>query len=313
VTTGSHSLFQRVDVRFVGINVNAADAHKLSATPIVADAREAIAGLEAELNGWSSSSGYGDDVRARRASWLSDVEANIAPREGEEIGQGEVLRVINDVLGEGDWIVAAAGWQPGDLLKLWDTPAGSFTHIEFGFSCMGHEIPAGLGIRMHEGPEHEVVVVVGDGGYLMNPTELVTSVQEGLKLIVVILDNGGYQSINRLARDLTGSSIGNEFRRRRDGSRILDGDRLRIDYVANARSMGCESALAADGDTLRSELQAAVDRKETTVIVCQTEPHRTLLSSGAFWDLGVPEVATDPATVHLAEQHLTRRQVQRHY
>ena len=141
-TTGSHSLFQHPDVRFIGLNVNAADAHKLSATPVVADAREALGGrCAAQLAGWPRlrpRSGARSWRRGRRTSPRTSQ-----PRAGEPLGQGEVLRVINETVAPGDWVVAAAGWQPGDLLKLWEAPAGTFSHLEFGFSCMGHEIPAG--------------------------------------------------------------------------------------------------------------------------------------------------------------------------
>jgi 3D-(3,5/4)-trihydroxycyclohexane-1,2-dione acylhydrolase (decyclizing) len=299
-TTASHSLFQHPGVRFVGINVNSADAHKLSATPVVADAREALDALAHELSGWSSAAGYAESVRAARAAWDAELEADLTPRDGERIGQGAVLRTINRSVRAGDWVVAAAGWQPGDLLKLWKTPRGSFTHIEFAFSCMGHEIPAGLGIRMHDGDEGEVIVVIGDGTYLMNPTELVTSVQEGLKLTVVVLDNGGYQSINALALGNTGASAGNEFR-------------VEVDYVANARSMGCHALAAETPDELAAALAEARTADRTTVVVCPTEPGRSLLPAGAFWDLGVPYVSTDPATQRLVAEHLERSAAQRHY
>jgi 3D-(3,5/4)-trihydroxycyclohexane-1,2-dione acylhydrolase (decyclizing) len=196
----------------------------------------------------------------------------------------------------GDWVVAAAGWQPGDLLKLWNAPPGSFTHIEFAFSCMGHEIPAGIGIRMREGDDPEVIVVIGDGTYLMGPTELVTAVEERLKLTVVVLDNAGYRSIAALA---DGAAPGNAFQ-------------TPVDYVANARSMGCAAILAATADELRDALAAARGGDATTVIVCPTEPGRSLLSSGAFWDLGVPEVAEDEALSRRTADHLEARAAQRY-
>jgi 3D-(3,5/4)-trihydroxycyclohexane-1,2-dione acylhydrolase (decyclizing) len=293
-TTGSHSLFQDAAVRFVAINVNAADAHKLSAAPVVADAREALDALRDALTGWTAPGG---NIGAAVARWAADVADDVAPIEGEPLGQGEVLRTINATVKAGDWVVAAAGWQPGDLLKLWTVPPGSFTHLEFAFSCMGHEIPAGLGIRMREGPEPEVIVVIGDGTYLMGPTELVTSVEERLKLTVVVLDNAGYRSIARLA---DGAAPGNAFE-------------APVDYVANARSMGCAAALARTADELHAALAAARAGEETTVIVCPTEPGRSLLSSGAFWDLGVPEVATDERVRQRTAKHLEARAAQRYY
>jgi 3D-(3,5/4)-trihydroxycyclohexane-1,2-dione acylhydrolase (decyclizing) len=170
---------------------------------------------------------------------------------------------------------------------------------------MGHEIPAGLGIRMHEGPDPEVLVVIGDGTYLMNPTELVTAVQERLKVTVVVLDNGGYQSISRLAVASTGTTIGNEFRTR-------DGDPLEVDYVANAQSMGCDAHFARTREELAAALDAARAGDRATVIVCPTEPGRSLPSAGAFWDLGVPEVAADETTRALTAAHLERRSAQRY-
>jgi 3D-(3,5/4)-trihydroxycyclohexane-1,2-dione acylhydrolase (decyclizing) len=292
-TTGSHSLFQDPGVRFVAINVNAADAYKLSATPVVADAREALDALAEALAGWSAPA---SDPAGAVARWRADLEADVAPRRGERMGQGEVLRTLNEDIRAGDWVVAAAGWQPGDLLKLWDTPGGSFTHLEFAFSCMGHEIPAGLGIRLREGDGGEVVVVIGDGTYLMSPTELVTAVQERLKLTVVVLDNGGYQSINALAGE---GSVRSDFE-------------APVDFVANARSMGCEAVLATTADELRDALVAAHRGDATTVIVCPTERGRFLLPSGAFWDLGMPEVAADAATRRRSADHVEARLAQRH-
>jgi 3D-(3,5/4)-trihydroxycyclohexane-1,2-dione acylhydrolase (decyclizing) len=293
-TTGSHSLFQDPGVRFVAINVDAADAYKLAAAPVVGDAREALEALRRELTGWTAPGG---NIGAAVARWTADLDDDVAPIEGERLGQGEVLRVVNDSVKAGDWVVAAAGWQPGDLLKLWIVPPGSFTHIEFAYSCMGHEIPAGLGIRMHEGDGPEVIVVTGDGTYLMAPTELVTAVEAGLKLTVVVLDNAGYRSIARLA---DGASPGNAFE-------------APVDYVANARSMGCDAVLAATAAAMRDALATARAGEGTTVIVCPTEPGRALLSSGAFWDLGVPEVAEAEAVRRRTAEHLEARAAQRYY
>jgi 3D-(3,5/4)-trihydroxycyclohexane-1,2-dione acylhydrolase (decyclizing) len=279
----------------------------------VADAREALEALRGELTGWSAPASHCERARERVVRWRADLHADVAARNGEPMGQGEVLQTVQDAVRGGDWVVAAAGWQPGDLLKLWETPPGSHTHIEFAFSCMGHEIPAGLGIRMHEGPRPEVFVVIGDGTYLMNPTELVTAVQEGLKLTVVVLDNGGYQSINRLAVGNTGAGMGNEFRRRGADGRAPNGEPLAVDFAANARSMGCVARTAASTAELRAALDDARAGDDTTVIVCPTAPGRSLLGAEAFWDLGVPEAAADPATQALAAEHLRLRASQRHH
>jgi 3D-(3,5/4)-trihydroxycyclohexane-1,2-dione acylhydrolase (decyclizing) len=317
-TTGSHSLFQNPNVRFLAINVNAADAHKVSATPVVADAREALAALAARAARMPGTAGTArPDFRSSRETsaeaWQAELSEAIRQKPGQPMPQGLVLGTINEAVQAGDWVVAAAGWQPGDLLKLWRTPPDTFTHIEFGFSCMGHEIPAGLGIRMYVGAEPQVFVVIGDGTYLMNPTELVTAVQERLKLTVVVLDNGGYQSISRLAREKTGSSAGNEFRFRSADGRSPTGPPVTVDFVANAASYGCASVLAQDAEELAEALVRSRSYDGTTVIVCPTEPAGALPSAGAFWDIGVPEVASDLASVEAATEHRRAARRQRYY
>ena len=311
-TTGSHSLFADPGVRFVGVNVNAADAHKLSAAPVVADAREALDALRERLG---RPAGDGDRAAAVRAAverWDAAVEADLAVTDAR-LRQGQVLRALNGTAGAGDWVVAAAGWQPGDLLNLWKTPPGGFTHIEFAFSCMGHEIPAGLGIRLREPGAGEVFVVIGDGTYLMHPSELLTAIQERVKLTVLVLDNGGYQSINRLALGSTGRTPGNEFRARGASGLSPDGGPVPVDFVSNARSMGCEAVLAEDLTQLEAALGAARASTTTTVIVCPIEPDGALLPAGAFWDLGVPEVAADATTQRLTDEHVAQRAQQRSY
>lgn len=312
-TTGSLSLFQHPDVKFVGINVCASDAYKMGATAIVADAREALQALQSELAGRTPATAYGDEVEALVARWRTDVDADLAPREGAPLGQGEVLRAINQTARAGDWVVAAAGWQPGDILKLWETPAGSFTHIEFAFSCMGHEMPAGLGVRLHQGPDGEVLVVVGDGTFVMAPTELVTAAQEDLKITVVVLDNGGYQSINSLAVGNTGIGVGNEFRRRGANGRLPDGEPVSIDIAPMAAAMGCRGVAAGSLKELRDELKAAREGSTTTVIVVPTAADRPVIGGGAFWDLGVPEISADHGTQCLTTEFLERRRAQRSY
>jgi 3D-(3,5/4)-trihydroxycyclohexane-1,2-dione acylhydrolase (decyclizing) len=311
-TTGSHSLFAHPDVRFVSINVNPSDAAKLSAVPVVADAREGLDALCAEV-GEIRREEYRQELAERKDRWRSDLNHDLAPRLGEAMGQGEVLSVLNEHVQAGDWVVAAAGYQPGDLLKLWEVPAGSHSHIEFGFSCMGHEIPAGLGIRMHNGPEGEVLVVIGDGTFLMNPTELFTAVQEQLKLTVVVLDNGGYQSINHLALANSGSGSGNEFRARTADGRSPDGPLVAVDFPMAARSMGAQAVTAGTPAQLRAALAEARASDHTTVIVCPTAANRPLLGSESFWDLGVPEVTDDRAAAELFETHRVRALSQRHH
>jgi 3D-(3,5/4)-trihydroxycyclohexane-1,2-dione acylhydrolase (decyclizing) len=298
-TTGSHSVFQHPDVRFVGMNVCAADACKLSATPLVADARLALAALAAEAPRVTSA--YRDEVEAARAVWERDLAADLSADDAGGLSQGEVYATVNAAARAGDWVVAAAGWAPGDVLKAWQVVPGSRAHVEFGFSCMAHEIPSALGIRMHDGDAGEIFVLVGDGTYLMGASELLTSVQEQWKLTVVVLDNGAYGSIDALARGKSGASIGNEFI-------------ARTDFAANAESFGCVGRRADDTATLAAALREAREGETTTVIHCPTRPDRPLLDTGVFWDLGVPEAATDAQARALAEAHVdARKRSQRRY
>lgn len=310
-TTGSHSLFQDPNVRFVGVNVCAADAHKLGALPVVADARLALVELERGLAGYSAA--HGDAIRSARAEWESAIDADLAPRSDEGMAQAHVYRALNETVRAGDWLVAAAGSPPGDLLKLWRVTPRSFAHIEFAYSCMGHEIPAALGIRMASTDAGEVFVVIGDGTYLMANTELVTAIQEGLKVTVVLLVNHGYQSIHGLQRATTGTSFGNEFRHRDPGTSAPDGSYLEVDYAANAASLGCAAVDVFDVDGLRAALASAREEPRSSVIACHVEPLRALPSAGAFWDLGVPQASTDERVRRLAREHLERARKQRSY
>ncbi|MGH2948708.1 MAG: thiamine pyrophosphate-dependent enzyme, partial [Solirubrobacteraceae bacterium] len=310
-TTASHSLFQDPGVRFVGVNVCAADARKLAAVPVVADARLALAEIERGLAGYRAE--RGEAVRSARAKWEAAFDADLEPRPGEGMTQGQVYRALNDEVRRGDWLVAAAGSPPGDLLKAWSVTPGSFAHLEFAYSCMGHEIPAGLGIRMARADAGEIFVVIGDGTYLMANTELVTACQEGLKVTVLVLVNHGYQSIHGLQRASVGASFGNEFRHRRPGASAPDGEVVEVDYAANAASLGCAATTVSDLDGLRSALATA--RKETRpfVIACHVEPLRALLGGGAFWDLGVPRASGEDAVRRLASEHVERARRQRPY
>src|SRR5262249_43283430 len=191
--TGSQSCFRHPEVRFVSVNVCGHDAFKQGAMPILADAREALRALrqEADGAGLRAASDDRDEIAAARREWDEKVRREVyAHHDGEAMSQGELIGVLNREAQPGDTVIAAAGGAPGDLLKLWDASGGRACHIEFGYSCMGYEIPAGLGVRMAQ-VDGEVYVLIGDGTYLMNPTELVTAVQEGLKITVVLSENHG--------------------------------------------------------------------------------------------------------------------------
>jgi 3D-(3,5/4)-trihydroxycyclohexane-1,2-dione acylhydrolase (decyclizing) len=228
------------------------------------------------------------------------------------MSQGQLIQVLNEEAKEGDSIVAAAGSPPGDLHKLWDVTGDRKCYLEFGFSCMGFELPAGLGIRMAQ-PAGEVYVFIGDGTYFMNPTELLTAMQEGLKVTVVISENHGFQVIRQLQMARAGRSFGNEFRAR-DEDGMLDGEYLKFDIAANAASMGARVWNVATPEDFRKAIQEARSEKRSCAIVVETEKHRYLPGSNVWWDIAPAEVSTDDVTQRLREEYEdARRRLQRFY
>jgi 3D-(3,5/4)-trihydroxycyclohexane-1,2-dione acylhydrolase (decyclizing) len=315
--TGSQSCFNNADVRFISLNVTSRDAHKQGALPILADAREGLRALASAgaKAGVKPRASYVEEIAGLKTQWKQQLIQEIyQPAPGEAMSQGQLIGILNDEAKAGDTIIAAAGSPPGDLHKLWDVSGGAACHLEFGYSCMGYEIPAGLGVRMAQ-PQGEILVLIGDGTYLMNPTELVTANQEGLKITVVISENHGFQCIRQLQMGRAGHSFGNEFRTRDMKSKRLEGEFVPIDFARNAESMGARAWSANTPEELRQALRQAREEKGACVIVVQTEKYRYLPGSGVWWDVAPAEVSQDPVTQKLrAEYEEGRRKLQRfHY
>lgn len=302
-TTGSHSAFQNPDIRFISINVCSHDAFKLGALPIIADAREALRDLIEACQGSRPNPSWMATVHEAREEWNQCVQSEILiDRPGEAMSQGQLIHILNEEAQSGDTIVAAAGTPPGDLHKLWDASGGRNCHLEFGFSCMGYEIPAALGVRMAQ-PDGEVVVLLGDGTYLMNPTEIVTAMQESLKITVVIAENHGYQAIRQLQMARAGRSFGNEFRAREASSGRLDGEYLTIDFAQNAESLGARVWKASTADQMRTALREARAERGPCAVIVETEKHRYLPGSGVWWDVAPSEVTNDSLTQDIRKQY----------
>ncbi|HEX4132306.1 MAG TPA: 3D-(3,5/4)-trihydroxycyclohexane-1,2-dione acylhydrolase (decyclizing) [Pirellulales bacterium] len=315
--TGSQSCFNHPRVRFISINVCGHDAYKQGALPIVADARLALGVLReaATVAGVRPRAAYLEEIAAARKQWTDTLEREaFAPHPGEAMSQAELIRTLNQSARAGDTVIAAAGGAPGDLLKTWDTTGGRTCHLEFGYSCMGYEIPAGLGVRLAQ-DSGEVYVLIGDGTYLMNPTELMTALQENLKITVVVSENHGYQCIRRLQMWRTGVAFGNEFRERDSQSNRLEGEYVAIDIAKNAESFGARTWNVRTTDELREALADARQERRTCVIVVETEKHRNLPGGGVWWDVSPAEVSVDPTTQKLqAEYQRDRARLQRfHY
>ena len=315
-TTASRTAFNDPDVRFVNVNVGSPDAAKHAGVAVHADAREALTALTAALSGWSV-----DDARRQRtaelaAEWEATVERAYHPEvpsagEGGRLTQNEVIGVVNEVSAPRDVVVCAAGSMPGDLHKMWRTRDRKGYHVEYGYSCMGYEIPGGIGISMAS-PDRDVFVMVGDGSYLMMPTELVTAVQEGVKVIVVLVQNHGFASIGALSEQLGSQRFGTRYRYRSSSGR-LDGDVLPVDLAANAASLGVDVLHAEDGPSLEAALRKAKASDRATVVHVETDPLVDAPSSESWWDVPVSAVSELESTRTARAEYDRWKAVQRPY
>ncbi|HET6634999.1 MAG TPA: 3D-(3,5/4)-trihydroxycyclohexane-1,2-dione acylhydrolase (decyclizing) [Streptomyces sp.] len=300
-TTASGTLFAHPGVRFTGLNIAPFDAHKLAARPLVADARAGLEALTEALRGHRVDAGYAAEYAEGRDRWARTVEAAYAADPAARPTQTQVLGVLDEVVGEEDVVINAAGSMPGDLHKLWRARSRRQYHLEYGYSCMGYEIPAALGVRM-AAPDRPVWALVGDGTYLMNPTELVTAVQEGLGITVVLLQNHGYASIGGLSHETGGEGFGTAYRHR-DADGGFTGEPLPVDLGANAASLGVDVLRAATVDELRDALRTARASQRPTCVYVETDPKPTAPPPAAWWDVPVAETAQRPAAREARERY----------
>jgi 3D-(3,5/4)-trihydroxycyclohexane-1,2-dione acylhydrolase (decyclizing) len=304
-TTASRTAFQDDGVRFVNINVAAFDAGKHSGLSVVADAREALTALTDALDGWSVSRSYRRRQGSLWKGWDAQVDAAYDPPRSVTkklapglLTQGEVLGCVNEQTDPRDVVLCAAGSMPGDIHKLWRVRDRKAYHVEYGYSCMGYEVPASIGIKLAD-PSREVFAMVGDGGYLMMPTELVTAVQERVKVVVVLVQNHGFHSIGSLSESLGSQRFGTRYRMRGEASHRLDGDFVPVDLAANARSLGCHVIEVHS----RVELEAAIAQARAwpqdggpVVIHVETDPFVHAPDGDSWWDVPVSEVSSLTST-----------------
>lgn len=311
-TTASKTAFQHPDVRFIGINVSAFDAHKMHGMPLIGDARATLDALKA-IEGQTHASGVRDafrtEVRNLSAAWNEAVDQLTAPDDSHQLTQAQMIGAVNAAAHSSDVVVCAAGGMPGDLLKLWRTRDPKGYHVEYGYSCMGYEIAGALGVKM-AAPDREVFVMVGDGSYLMLHTEIVTSIQEGQKLIIVLVDNGGFRCIRDLQTSSGSPSFGNELRFRDPATGRLDGEYVAIDFVRNAQSLGAIARSAATINELRSALALAKRDNRTSVVVVPLSSQEAVPSFESWWDVPIAEVSGQESirTARADYEHAVTRQ-----
>ncbi|MCE3554676.1 3D-(3,5/4)-trihydroxycyclohexane-1,2-dione acylhydrolase (decyclizing) [Pseudonocardia sp. RS11V-5] len=294
-TTASRTAFQNPDVRFVNVNVAPIDAVKHSGASIVADARETLEALLPLLDGYSVASAYTERYTALDAEWTATVKAVYEPEvpangAGGLLTQNEVIGMVNELSDPRDVVVCAAGSMPGDLHKLWQTRDAKGYHVEYGYSCMGYEVAGGLGVRM-ACPDRDVFVMVGDGSYLMMATELATAVQEGLKVITVLVQNHGFASIGSLSESLGSQRFGTKYRYRSAETGRLDGDVLPLDLAANAESFGIRVIRTKTPSDFAAAIAEAKAAPDSTVIYVETDPLIGAPDSQSWWDVPVSEIS----------------------
>ena len=290
-TTASKTQFQNPGVKFISINVSPFDAGKHSALMLVGDAKATLERLNQMLSekAYSVSPDYGETIQNLISEWHKECDRIFSPGNGEKVSQGELIGILNEFMTDEDTLVCAAGSLPGDLHKLWRAENCDQYHMEYGYSCMGYEIAGGLGVRFAK-EEGDVFVMVGDGSYLMMHTEIVTSLQEDKKLIIILVDNHGYGSIDGLSKSLGSMGFGNKLRRRDPKTGKLTGDFLEIDFVENVISLGAEGIRAGTREEFDSALKKARGNKKTTAIIIELEPS-DVPGYESWWDVPIAEVS----------------------
>lgn len=319
-TTASRTVFQDPDVRFVNVNVASFDAYKHGTQlPVVADAREALLALRDALGGFRVDESYASRIAELNREWDAAVDAAFAPSGSDLPGQPEIIGAVQAASAPEDVVVQAAGSLPGDLHKLWRVRDPLGYHVEYAFSCMGYEIAGGLGVKrgaLADGSDRDVIVMVGDGSYLMLHTELVTAVAEGIKLIVVLIQNHGYASIGHLSETVGSERFGTWYRELDPVARNFQGDAiLPVDLAANARSYGIDVIEIEPEphaiDRLSEAIATAKASDRSTLIHIDSDPLIYAPAGEGWWDVPVPEVSTLASTQRARDEYLEQRAAQR--
>jgi 3D-(3,5/4)-trihydroxycyclohexane-1,2-dione acylhydrolase (decyclizing) len=316
-TTASKTAFQNPQVRFVNINVADFDAHKHAGLALVGDARATLEALSEALTGYEAEAEYREQSTQASKEWDREVERLYTLDHGPLLAQSIVIGAVNSFSDPADVVVCAAGSMPGDLHKLWRTRDPKGYHVEYGYSTMGYEIAGGLGVKMAD-PSREVYVMCGDGSYLMMNSEIVTSIQEGYKLTIVLVDNSGFASIGALSRSVGSQGFGTQYRYRKNGSLGLDteeetGEMLPVDLANNAESLGAHVIRAEDISGMNDALTEAKDVDRTVVIYVPVDRYEGVPDYGAFWDVPVAEVSEMESVVAARKEYAANKQAERRY
>jgi 3D-(3,5/4)-trihydroxycyclohexane-1,2-dione acylhydrolase (decyclizing) len=311
-TTASKTAFQNPNVRFININVAEFDAFKHAALPLVSDARVALEELATAVGNYHVDATYAGQIEKYRDEWEEEVDRLYHLGHTPLPSQSEVIGVVNEFSRPEDVMVCAAGSLPGDLHKLWRTRNPKQYHLEYGYSCMGYEIAGGLGIKMAD-PSRDVYVMVGDGSYLMLAQEIITSIQEGYKLIVVLVNNEGHSSIGGLSRATGAQGFATRFRYRNEETGELEGDFLPVDLAANAASLGAKVIEATTLQSLKAALHEAREAAHTTVVKIDVDYDQQVPRYESWWDVPIAQVSEVDTAQKAYEAYESDKQKERYF
>jgi len=315
-TSSSKTAFQNPDVRFVNINVAEFDAYKHSALPLIADARVTLEELMGLLEGYHVEKDYQKKAQQLHKEWQEEVDRIYAIRNKPLPSQGELIGVVNELSEPDAVMINAAGSLPGDLHKLWRTRHSKNFHLEYGYSCMGYEIAGGLGVKMAE-PQREVIVMVGDGSYLMLCNEIVTSIQEGYKLIIVLMDNQGFKSIGGLSRSLGQEGFGTLYafpiNNKLPDDTSAKVEALPVNLAMNARGLGAHVFECKSYDDFVEAFKESKKTERTTVICVQNDRYVGVPGYESWWDVPVAEVSEMDSVQKARKEWEQNRKLERFY
>lgn len=311
-TTASKSIFKNPDVRFININISEFDAFKHAALPVIGDAKATLEELAGLLDNHEVTANYRQHIADINKAWDDEVTQIYADGNSTvpPIDQAVVIGTLNSFMDDRDVMINASGSAPGDLHKLWRATDPKNFHLEYGFSCMGYEIAAGLGAKMAD-PSREVYVLCGDGGYLMNNHEIVTAIQEGVRFTILLLNNNGYASIGGLSESIGSERFGTMYKYRENETGQLSGGFLPVDLAKNAESLGANVIRATDRKSLENALAQAKTADRTTVIYIETSLYRTVKGYHAWWEVPVAEVSTSESVQRAYETYRENKKTQR--
>ena len=310
-TTASKTAFQNPDVKFININITDFDSHKHSSLPLIADAKACLEELSQELADYKVSEEYRLHAASLNSKWDKQVTEYYKITGDLPVSQVEVVGAVNNFADPGDVVLCAAGSLPGDLHKLWRTADPKGFHLEYGYSTMGYECAAGIGAKM-ACPDREIYVMVGDGNYLMMNNEIVTSIQEGIKFIIVLLNNNGFGSIGGLSQSIGSQRFGTKYRYRDENSGLLSGDPLPVDFAQNARSLGAYVIAAHDISSLKEALAEAKKQTVTTVITIETDLYKGI-PGNAWWEVAISEVSEIGTVKEAYKDYVNSKKKQRYF